>query len=491
MGWRQLSEGGQQNVDVELVEADAPAVAPVGDQGTAPERPAREGRRRARRGVRGRWTIAVVALVAVVAVAVNVWDARREADRRGALTQVPGILDPVIAPLDAAWTVPDASPAGEAAGLVIVSADTDGAVSALDPASGQVRWSRPAPGPLGSAAETCAAARTGDSSEVVLCLRSTTLVYVDGVVDPAATRVTVLDPLTGEEGAVLDVPGVLLDRQVLDGDVVLVLAEHDGTLRVVRWTMGTGQERWSYSSAEPLIGLDGTAVSFLDWDRDILAVGGGDRLIQVALATGADAGPADPSAARVWHDTAALPGGWTAWWGLGLDGGLVEGVVRDADGAVRYDLPGRPLTSTVDDGSGGVLIVTTDGPFGLEGLDRASGERLWAAALDSGVTSADLLATVDGIALVSEGTAVLAVDAADGAVLWRERVDDTMVLSPLTDGEVVLLPQRERGDLFLVAHRLTDGSQEWRLVLPSGTAELRSIAGHVVVVTAGATLGLR
>ena len=98
------------------------------------------------------------------------------------------------------------------------------------------------------------------------------------------------------------------------------------------------------------------------------------------------------------------------------------------DGGRRFDLPAPAWQSALDDGSvPGVLLLVTNGRMPeLQGIDSVAGEPLWTA--DSLVVQ-EPLARIDGVALVRDGSAVIArvLDASTGAELLHLRQPGVLV----------------------------------------------------------------
>lgn len=150
------------------------------------------------------------------------------------------------------------------------------------------------------------------------------------------------------------------------------------------------------------------------------------------------------------------------------DGTLLvsPGAVRNADGSERFRLPAPAWVTEIDDGfvPGVLLVLSTDAMAELQGPDALTGDVLWT----SDVPVRQPLARVDGVALVRDGSAVVAVRITDGRELWRVATDQRGDLEALTDGQAVVLVRQDETGRFLAGHRVQDGMEAWREALPGG-----------------------
>ena len=96
------------SVEVEIVESDDDGDGGRASGGDPHQRPAWEGDRARRQMLRRVGVGSVVALTAVIGVA-HVVETRRDADRRGALGDVPGLVGSLEDPLREVWRVPATS----------------------------------------------------------------------------------------------------------------------------------------------------------------------------------------------------------------------------------------------------------------------------------------------------------------------------------------------------------------------------------------------
>lgn len=446
----------------------------------------------------------IVSALGVVAfvVGVNVVDVWRERVRVAALAGVPGILAPQAGPLDVTWRVPGWLNNG-AGDVVLV--DGQQGLRGVDPISGAVLWSRDGTRqddwvsescqPLGSAADRWfwGSSTLAEPSAPPDAERADLL----GCVDPASSYqggsaypdgpvvVTVVDAATGRERGQVTVPGTLLWLDSAGTDGVVAVRTPSGHLGVVRWDPFTGEERWRVTSTEAIFGV--SAQGPVEWrvDADTVVVTA-NRSAAVSLTTGAEVEPSTAVDESSWPGTAILPDGAVASWRYQADGSIT-GQVTDPDG-VRFRLSAAVWTPTTSDGSVPEVMVTS-GLYGsnLMGLDVATGDVLWTAEPGGGYP----VLRLDGVLVVNDGDSVRALDLHDGSTLWRVQVSSTLYYQGLSDGAVVLVPERDGDGTALVARGLRDGEERWRSVLPDGASGLFVLPdGEVVVAVQDAVVGL-
>ena len=154
-------------------------------------------------------------------------------------------------------------------------------------------------------------------------------------------------------------------------------------------------------------------------------------------------------------------------------------------------LLGPPLVPALTDGSQvSTLVTTTDGDR-ISGLDLRTGRTQWLRDHpDTGSVRATL--QVDGVMILDDGTTVTAIDVSTGDDVWSTAVDPEVARgSALTDGEVLLLPERDAdAGVQLVAHRIEDGATLWRAEMPTGTVSLSVVDQRLVASTGGQVVGL-
>lgn len=113
---------------------------------------------------------------------------------------------------------------------------------------------------------------------------------------------------------------------------------------------------------------------------------------------------------------------------------------------------------------GGVVASGCDGR--VRRLNAADGTEAFATAASSYVPGSPTVAHGLAVAVGHDGT-VAAVDVTDGTITWRIEPGesrDTVVLSPGTNGECVILASENGG---VICRSLEDGAQRWRVKLPS------------------------
>lgn len=469
-------------VVVELVEDDGG----LGSATAPPSGGARTGVGARRRwGRRARWwgAVTLVALAAVGVVA-TVADRREEADRRARLAALPWVLPPLGAPLVETWRA-DALELVAVTSDVVVVRSGEG-LSGLDPGSGAPVWNAE----LGRE-ESCewtgagpfAPRDPGEREAVILC-RSTDF-GDDGV--PAL----VLRSLDGRSGRVLDTvasPFGSVLTAPSPSDVVLLSLGLDGALAVERRDLRSGTTVWRHEErARPEDVLGGSLSARVTATTVVV---GGQAPLVLDLATGAESADRDDrspetrrplaaGAAVVWALDPAHPGGFSR--------------VEAEDSRELFSFEGVPVLPVWQDGRGAAFCARlwsgADGPGKLVALDARTGEQLWSSA-DSGAAQA--LLQLDGRLLRTSGDAVL-LDVRSGRTIWRHPVDPAIhVASPVTDGDVVVLPVRTDG-LELVAVSLDTGGERWRMAAPEGLHALGSTAasGLVLAVTDTAVVAYR
>ena len=429
--------------------------------------------------------IAILLVLGVTVAVVNLVEGRQATALRAALADAPGFLSPLGDGLTRLWSIPDARPLVAVGDLILLE---HGGLEAVDSTSGEVRWSRPMPR---AGLNDCLAADLADAPDVFMCVGPAIAAVGRG---HASVIARVLDASSGAELVHLRQPGVLVEAKVLDDDAVSVLYQSDGTLVVIRWDLASGAEVWRYDSPAPVGSGDVAELQFLHWGTRELGFGAGQWLA-IDLESGLETTRVVDPGALHWTESVPLAGGSAATWraglhyvpsGVGPSGEpFADGVVLGPDGSRRFDLPAPAWQSALDDGSvPGVLLLVTNGPMPeLQGIDSVTGEPLWTA--DSLMVQ-EPLARIDGVALVRDGSAVIAIRISDGRELWRIVTEQVHGYQALTDGELVLLARRDDAGKFIAAHRLDDGTEVWREALPAGLV-LTPLAGRLLVVGSDVT----
>jgi len=460
-------------VEVELVEDDDVVAAPAAGAGVPVIHGTEDGAGRGRRALHGVGLVVAVALGCGV-VALNVSDVRQAAGLRAELADAPGLLSPLGESLSVMWTTPEARPVGAAGGLILVTTDE---LQAYDANSGDLVWTRPA---SAGVSEVCTAGELEEAPGVVVCAATETA----RAADPDRTvTVTVLDPATGEERVRLQRPGSLLGGHLVGDDVVLALAQPDGSLLVERFDPASGATRWAYRSPVRVLFGDVSNLQSLHWRTDELVVVA-LQWLALDLETGEETDRVPQTDATFhWTESVDLANGSTATWQAGLDfygEPFQGGVVLGADGSERFALPAPAWNTEIDDRSApGILLVLTPGAEGeLRGLDARTGELLWRA---ESIKVRQALARVGGVALVRDGSSVVAVRITDGRELWRVVTEQPRDVEALTDGDVILLVGRDERGRFVAGHNVQNGIEAWREDLPYGN-RVTSAGGRLLVV---------
>lgn len=486
-------------VDVELVDAadqDVPAwFARSGAPGGRAPR-----RRRPRRRV---WVAAGLVLVVVAAVATvrqATYDALVAGLGRGGV-----VLLPLDERLTERWRAEVDEVTGDMGSLVLVR-DAAG-TRALDARTGATQWQRDLT-PRG-ATEVCRplsgfATRTYPSvgpqgpgtwqrrTTDVVCLRTSPVGGRNGDApgsdSPRSTTATVLGGGSGDPGRTLTVAGSVVASHVYGGDLVLVTAADDATLRLTRWDPATGGVAWR-REVPP---AEAAGLRFAGWQREILTIAGRAGTLAYSLESGRELRvrrPLPPQVVAV--ELRLLPGDVEVAWGYYDATGSGTAFPGGAGAAIHPDdrevlLPGPPLRVGVDDGASPLILLVATSPTTVGALDVADGTILWEGEHSS---SSQVAVRVGGAAVLVDGAVATAVDVRTGEVLWTVR---GLTAQPgalgLTDGESVLL-RHAQGDL--AAHDLTTGAVTWTAPLPEGTEDVVALAaGRVVAVGPGWVAGL-
>lgn len=445
-------------------------------------------------GARRRRALGWAAAAATVGfvVGANVVAERREAVRLAALADVPGVLAPLDGPLTEQWRADASWLLVELADVLVVGSRDGAGVRGIDPTTGAETWR------FGSTSDGeplyCTVGSSGrgtsedpGTSGPLLCVEGSR--HFLGHPAGRETTVSLIDPLTGAVSATVDIDGSLLTAEVVDGDPVVATATADGRVEARRLDGGSGEEVWTYRSKRPVAGEYGNRVSQTSLGEDVLRVDGTGS-VAVDLRTGAvtEPSPLEAGFGEPWTGTAPLIGGAVAEWTVAPTGELEEASVVEADGTVRFTLPGPPWYAPLHDGSVPEVLVVRPPGSDLHGIDASTGETRWVA--DGGGLGFPVL-QVDGVLVGSSGQAATAVDVRDGSLLWSVLLDPAVGTTVLTDGRVVLLQRAEDGRAILAAHGIRDGVEHWRLDLPTGTyGVMPTRAGTLVAFTGQALVGL-
>ena len=463
------------SVEVEIVESDGD-----GDDGRASgsnphQRPAWEGDRARRQMLRRVGVGSVVALAAVIGVA-HVAETRRDADRRGALGDVPGLVGSLENPLREVWRVPATSVVAWNDTVVVVSDPArPSAQLGIALSSGEIVWTW-----LGPDGQHCIPVLDGEwpaaePTELIACA-----VAPGAAATPEASGsgVVVLDVGTGAEVGSLTVPSGLAFVNSADGDLILMSVGPGSTVQVSRWDPRTGQQVWSYASEPGLwevIASEGGGAYAID--NGVITFG--DSALAISESTGAEV-----DLEQAWWADAPVAGGLP-------DGGSFETAYRngvplrtrvfDADGSRRFDVEAVPWLAMISDGSlTEVLPVRRTTGQEVVGLDAATGAELWTVGAMAGL---EPVLQVDGVAVALGTSSAMGLELADGLRLWQVPIERSAgAWQPVSDGGLVLLLSREQGPLELAAHDVRTGARVWGVRVPDDARYLRSVGGAVVLV---------
>ncbi|MEU2199745.1 PQQ-binding-like beta-propeller repeat protein [Isoptericola sp. NPDC019482] len=483
---------------------------------------------------RGRVAVAAGAAVVVLAVATatvapGLLDARAERLRADAIRGLPGAVEDLSEPLAETWELPDGDGLVTLAGGLVLT--TDGtSVAALDAGTGDEAWRRevgtfPTCGPRGGITDDLAR-----PADVAVCLTG----------NPDDRTVTVLDAggaVVGErsfgparadayddgapDGAPVVVPAGGGALAVVDGlsDATAPWPSDDlpdaGTLRALRadgWVDPTvrvedaltGEVRGEatlHLRAEDLgaCGMmqdDGEAPELMTYPSVVAS----SSLVTLSVCGAAVL--VTPRGTAIDVD----PEG--AWARPLADGGLVVAgedgsTVLDDDGTVVATVPGLVIPPLVDAEPGSSYLALAGmgdgatGPPRLTSIGPDGGERWWSVVTDD---FGGVLARVDGVVVVQDGSGLVGVDAATGDEIWDRddllrRSDDgsgEWVAGAVTDGTRLLVGVSGHGGgdrNRLVTLDVRDGTTLWEREQDGYLEGLLTIGGHVVAF-AGAVRGL-
>lgn len=542
-------------VEVELVDADAPAARPWPQAGRRPaagghagpagddtrERAGTEGDARAwdpgagerdagepdegerdgpvqdaaaPRRVRTRTVVAAgVVLVAALAGTQAVLDARERAEV-ARYAEVPGVLPAFGDGLEVGWEpglgdVLTMWTGAEVGGLSLGARFEDSGAQtavALDPATGDVRWSTPLQGPeeLLVDAETRLQGIPCDASAgeepVLVCVVGSR--YVRPSVPPESyggdtslptpvpqdTELVVLDAATGDVVRREPAPP-RTGMVVVGGTVVTATAATDGSVEVgaldaragdAGWRRvlpaGTAEREWTRAGGVPYLVPAGDTV--------LVVLG----TAAVRLGTdGTLVGTTPASPAELGAVVEPARGDRVVRRGFGVTGG--EAVSLLSPDGTTTELPeGSLLSPAVDDGSEPDVLLLTGAPDargGLLGWDAATGTARWTV---EDVLAADVVVLGAVAYVVGYDGSLRAVELDDGTTRWRtpppaaQGTDADPATSPalLTDGRSLVVVARRTGSSDVRAHALRDGRPTWAGTLPFGVDGIQPLGGRAV-----------
>lgn len=436
----------------------------------------------------------LVLLVAVVGV-VNVLEARRAAERRAELAELPWILPPMGAELEELWRVDAGWVVGETATSLLVSDPASGGVRAVDPLTGQVLWEIPVVGGYCWSVAAMQGMAVTASSDLAV---GHDLIVCESIDGPDAegrttSRFTSHDAADGRQLATITLEGAIATTMVVDRDYLLVSTLDDGTVVVTLTDLLTGDVRWTFRS-EP--GRDRTLFAdywSVTYDDEVVFIDASEDLV-LSRRTGAEveAEAPPPPMTEAWH----LADGGRAVLDYATTSYELDGRVLNEDGTVRFEFDGWPWAPYSRAGEGmeigyeTLVVLQLDGPSAstvdLVGLDPSTGEEVWRRPDE---TSSQPLLQLDGMGIVASQTEATAIDLRTGEDLWTHAADPSVFfMSPVTDGEVVLLADRSTGTLELAAVDLRTGQDRWRMDAPLGLGDVSASPAGIVLMNAGGEL---
>ena len=443
--------------------------------------------------------VVIAAVFLLGAVGANLAEAARDAARRAAVAEIPKILEPLTEPPVEQWRLPGFLIGGTAEVLLVGDGE---ATLAVDPATGDVLWSRVAPEP-GSGPEYCSAVGPAalvleaiytdevvdpglrDAPALLACSPSMSFMAGEDQVEFGPVVTDVVDVRTGDVRHALTTTGALLFTQPHQDELLVLVATPEGHVRLVRWDPVSGELLSEATSEHPVV-PPGTAALFNFWQRSGVLVTTGENQAAFSLETGLEVPLEDAPEDVGWDVATHLPDGAEVRWTFSGTG-PGRGEVVDADGTVRFEVEGQPWWTATSDGSApDLLLIVDDHGSDAVALDVRTGEELWRTPAAGG----QVLLRMDDVLVIDVGPLVKAVDMRDGTELWEADSDDRYI-DGLTDGEVVLLTEPADGATELVARGLRDGAERWRGPAPEGLESLQAWpGGHLVGSTTQGVIGL-
>ncbi|QGQ20524.1 PQQ-binding-like beta-propeller repeat protein [Cellulomonas sp. JZ18] len=495
-----MARGRGSQAAVELVEEGVEGAVP-GDDAAPPV--ARRPRLR-----HWRWAAGAGVLAVAVAALAQAWVERADEQR---LARVAGVGPSLEEPLVQSWQAGFRGSVGVHEDTLIAVAPDGQGIVALDARDGTVRWrqervteasmcqltSQDAPPAVAATGPTAGTA--APEPVLVACFSSG---------GSGATTVHVLDPATGSLEQTLLVGDGTSSWTLSGADLVVIGVSVDEHVTAGRWSLRTGEQRWSYRSPDALpgghaqqsfaLGDDLLTASFGSWEVVLDARTGevvadaahGDREVVVEPGTGR-ALPTEPSDEDPAQEVAriGLEDGAVAVVRLG--DGSVRTEVSEADGTVLWERDGHVFPPAVDDGTApGLLLMTSPEGGGLQGVDARSGHVRWEQeAVGSGATgqplvlsSLVLVPTGSGRSASGGSTGMVALDSGSGAVVWEHTAGDVAGWDVVTDGHRVLTLEDGDGAAHLVARDVRTGTVVWSVRAPADAHSLWPLGDHGVLV---------
>lgn len=461
---------------VELVEDGAPVA------GARDATPSPRGRYPSRRAW---WSVAGAAALALAVAAVA--QARAEDAHEQRLARLAGAGPSLDEPLTPAWESAFRGTVGMHEHLLIAGDPDEQGLVAIDTRDGTVRWRQDRVAdtwgcqltsggwPMPSVAGTA----TADAKPPLLvCQRH------EG---DDAGQVHVLDATTGRVERTLSV-GATMSGTVLAGpDLAAIGLADDDHVTAGRWSLRTGEQRWSYRSEAPVADADRSQQSFGLADETLDARVGSWRVVLDAT-TGE---PLPTAAPQVVHESAghAREDGTVVRTRLGDGAARTE--ARAADGSLLWERDGYALRPDVDDGTApGLELMGPATGRGVLGVDARTGEVRWEHAVaGTDVTGPPLV--LAGLVLLPTGSGayptdphagLVALDADAGTVVWELDGGELTGWEVLTDGHRILTLDRVDSGLRLVAREVRTGTTAWSVPVPADAHSVLLLPDRGVLV---------
>lgn len=452
------------------------------------------------RGVVG----AAVLAVGVAAVAQQLLEDRHEQRLARAAEAGPPLDEPLVQ----VWQVDARGSVGMHEDVLIVG-DPDGSgLVGLDTWDGSARWhaDRIAEAwgcqvvPVDPPATTPTASAAVAEPALVAC-------YGTG---GDGQQVHVLDVTTGTLVRTVET-GVTGSSTVLAGpDLAAVGLAEDEHLVAARWSLRTGEQRWSYRSPAPLSDEIRSQQTY-ELRDDVL----GARIGSWQVALDAETGKLLPTPAPGAHEVVEVnpstgellattssddtvsrelsrtPLGDGSVAVVRTHGETVRTEVRAGDGTLLWERAGHALRPGVDDGSAPGLLLMAPAGSGLSGVDVRTGEERWTHTVRGTGTVGEPL-VLSSLVLVATGTGrsgsdadggLVALDATSGRVVWQHAVGELVGWRVLTDGRRVLTLDRVDGSARLVARDVVTGGIAWSTPVPDDGHSVDLLPSRGVLVT--------
>ena len=511
-----MDVSGRDMRDVVLFEVEA----------ASPQDPAAEDGSPARRRWlhRSRWGWWLAGALALVVVANAVIADRRESSRMAALAGLPGILAPLDGPVAELWRLNGTLLGGpvEFAGRLL-AVQTDGGqidIVAVDPRTGADVW-RVEASPARAMSSTnkwapgfdgtrCAfplppgLSDGGSSAPAVVCVvvdESSVATDPAGLPRPTRVHLLVVDARTG--AVLASGPTDPTTRVATIGtDIVSTRVDSAGRVRVARTDpLGTAT-RWTFTGADPVstgaLGYASGSVRVADGIINVSYIAattsdGRDPVRSSWVLSGAGAVIRSQTSASLAGFNArmeVMPGGRQIAESATTDTGARATTITDiATGRSFTAEAFAPVAGSDDASLAGLILMAT--PSGsLLGYDAASGRPEWTV---KGSENSGIPLIIGGQVVRASSDQLTSIDGRTGATVWTTPISSTGTGSLVTDGRVVLVPNKTKsGGPVLTAYGLDDGRPRWHTAL-TGDMYLLASNGRLYGLTAspdGSGMGL-